>query len=352
MGKKDPKTVSGANSASSRNKQQLHEGHKTTAATIAKVAAAQEEVKQSLVPLSNGSSEQQPPRAPPKDSKKHLILKGQLPSSKSAPMAPSATNTAAAISRIAENGAPPLKLSTMYGGQSKSRLKGSSKSSKSASKSQSSLSSGSPAPSRHHSSPSSPGSENPPPLPQRPHPQRSSSAEGGSLLSIVKKGREQIQADGSKVAKFFGKKGHEAWDKIKKQKEKDSKSQKSNGSQRDTSNDVDVFGMELKDAVMKTRVVKERKQSGDAAYWMPALAYRCLQYVFYRPERACNQGAYPLIVHGVLSDTLMSMDRSNWVYTEYRGVRLSWRSCGRISRFVCLTFKFSYLCLRLTDCSP
>lgn len=296
MVKKDPKTVSGANTTSSRNKQQLHESHKTTAATIAKVAAVQEEVKQSsLVSLGNGSSEQQPPRAPPKDSKKHLLLKGQQPPSKPA-MAPSATSTAAAISRIAENGAPPLKLS--MGGQSKSRLKGMPKSSKSASKSLNSLSSGSPASSRHHSSPSSPGSENPPPLPQRPHPQRSTSAEGAGLFSMVKKGREQIQADGSKVAKFFNKKSHSTWNKITK-KEKDSKSVKSNGNHRDTSNDVDVFGMELKDAVMKTRVVKERKQSGDAAYWMPALAYRCLQYVFYCPGEAFNQGVYPLIVRDI-----------------------------------------------------
>lgn len=316
MGKKDPKTVPGATTTtSSRNKQQLHEGHKTAASTMAKVTVVQEEVKASLAPLGNGSSsEQQPPLRAQKDSRK-LIQKSQ-PSMKYS-MTPSATNTAAAISRIADNGAPPLKMK--YGDTSKSRLKGQ-KSSKSASKSQTSLSSGSPASSRHHSTPSSPGSENPPPMPHRPHPQRSTSAEGGSLLSIVKKGREQIQADGSKVAKFFGKKGHEAWDKIKK-KEKDGKSPKSNGGHRDTSNDVDVFGMELKDAVLQTRVVKERKQSGDAAYWMPALAYRCLQYVFVvwdgSEVRSCSVNC------GL--DTLMFMDRMSWGYTEYRGARQWWR---------------------------
>lgn len=314
MGKKDPKTVPGA-TTSSRSKLQLHEGHKTTAATMAKVAAVQEEVKASLVPLGNGTfSEQQPLRAPQKESRK-LIQKSQ-PAMKYS-LAPSASNTAAAISRIADNGAPPLKMK--YGETSKSRLKG--KSSKSASKSQTSLSSGSPASSRHHSTPSSPGSENAPPLPQRPHPQRSTSAEGGSLLSIVKKGREHIQADGSKVAKFFGKKGHEAWDKIKKQKEKDGKSPKSNGNQRDTSNDVDVFGMELKDAVLQTRVVKERKQSGDAAYWMPALAYRCLQYVFAVrggvEARSCSVNC------GL--DILTFMDHMSWEYTEYLGARQWWR---------------------------
>lgn len=318
MGKKDPKTVPGATTTtSSRSKLQLHEGHKTTAATMAKVAAVQDEVKASLVPLGNGSfsEQQQPLRAPQKESRK-LIQKGQ-PSMKYS-MAPSATNTAAAISRIADNGAPPLKMK--YGDTSKSRLKGQ-KSSKSASKSQTSLNSGSPGSSRHHSTPSSPGSENAPPLPQRPHPQRSTSAEGGSLLSIVKKGREHIQADGSKVAKFFGKKGHEAWDKIKKQKEKDGKSPKSNGNYRDTSNDVDVFGMELKDAVLQTRVVKERKQSGDAAYWMPALAYRCLQYVFAvrdgNEARSCSVNCE--------LDTLTFMDHMNWGFTEYRGVQQWWK---------------------------
>ena len=46
---------------------------------------------------------------------------------------------------------------------------------------------------------------------------------------------------------------------------------------RDTSNDVDVFGMDLKTAVIKTRIVRERKMLGDATFWMPAIAYRCLQ---------------------------------------------------------------------------
>ncbi|KAI5848718.1 hypothetical protein DFP73DRAFT_572193 [Morchella snyderi] len=277
MGKKDPKTAAYmTNGTNTTGNKKTHEGHKTTAATIAKVAAAQEEVKQSLEPL--GKSEQQPPKAPPKDLKK--LLKGQQPPfGGRSNMSPGASQTATAIQRIAENGAPPLKLSTNSSGQSSKPRKGSSKSSKSASKSSTSLNSVSPSSVRHHSSPSSPGSENAPPLPQRPHPQRSSSAEGASLLSIVKKGKEQIQSDGSKVAKFFGKKSHEAWDKIKKQKEKESKSQKFVGERRDTSNDIDVFGMELKDAVLKTRVVNDRKMVGDGAYWMPALAYRCLQYL-------------------------------------------------------------------------
>lgn len=319
MGKKDPKTICMTNGTNTTNgSRKLHEGHKTTAATIAKVAAVQEEVKQTLEPL----GQHQPPKAPPKDSRKFL-LKGQQPNpspGKSA-MAPSAASTATAIQRIAENGAPPLKLSTNPSGQSsRSRLKGTPKSSKSASKSQTSLSSNSPASSRHHSTPSSPGSENPPPLPGRPHPQRSTSAEGASLLSIVGEGGERVRAGGSKVAKFFGKKSHEAWDKLKKQKEKDSKTQKANGEKRDTSNDIDVFGMELKDAVLKTRVVKDRKMVGDAAYWMPALAYRCLQYVFTVLDD--TQSRKSINVDGVYLDTLMSMDRTNWVFTGYLGVRL------------------------------
>ncbi|KAH8147366.1 uncharacterized protein LAJ45_08522 [Morchella importuna] len=275
MGKRDPKTAAYMTNGTNTTGKKTHEGHKTTAATIAKVAAAQEEVKQSLEPL--GKSEQ-PPKAPPKDLKK--LLKGQQPPfGGRSNMSPGASQTATAIQRIAENGAPPLKLSTNPSGQSSKPRKGSSKSSKSASKSSTSLNSVSPSSVRHHSSPSSPGSENAPPLPQRPRPQRSSSAEGASLLSIVKKGKEQIQSDGSKVAKFFGKKSHEAWDKIKKQKEKESKSQKFVCERRDTSNDIDVFGMELKDAVLKTRVANDRKMVGDGAYWMPALAYRCLQYL-------------------------------------------------------------------------
>jgi hypothetical protein len=154
------------------------------------------------------------------------------------------------------------------------------------------------------------------------------------LLSIVKKGREQIQSDGMKAAKFLGKKGHEAWGKIKKGKNgptvpPTSSSSGSRASYRDTSNDIDVFGMELRDAVDKTRIIKERKNPGEAAYWMPALAYRCLQYVLSLQGSpiefpVCPTGRLLIVV--VPPDILMCMVRRNLGYIESRGVHLLWTS--------------------------
>ncbi|RPA93962.1 Rho GTPase activation protein [Choiromyces venosus 120613-1] len=295
MGKKDSKPISGTNGSSAKGKH-LHEGHKTTAATLAKVAAKQDEIRQK-----ESLETDCPPRAPPKDTSsqkspsptnqvapRRKLLQRQLTSGKSV-MAPIALTTATAISRIADNGAPPTKSTSPSATMKVPRVKATPKSStKSSFKSQNSDASGSRGLSRLNSHPASPASgslDNPPPLPDRPAPQRSTSAEGGSLLSIVKKRREQIQSGGLGAAKFLGKKGQEAWGKIKKGKNGHSGlvgspySGGGNASLRDSSNDIDVFGMDLREAVQRTRIVKERKGPADAAYWMPALAYRCLQYL-------------------------------------------------------------------------
>ncbi|KAG0138430.1 hypothetical protein HOY82DRAFT_226471 [Tuber indicum] len=297
MGKKDPKPVSGTNGSSVKGKH-LHEGHKMTAATFAKVAAKQDEIRQ-REPLETDC----PPRAPPKDTStqkspsptnqvatRRKLLQRQLTSGKS-DMAPVALNTATAISRIADNWAPPTKSAspstTMKGPRVKSTPKAPTRPSFKSQSSDASNSSGLAKLNSHPASPARGSSDNPPPLPDRPAPQRSASVEGGSLLSIVKKGREQIQSGGLGAAKFLGKKGHEAWGKIKKGKEKNGQSGPigspysggGNVSLRDSSNDIDVFGMDLREAVQRTRIVKERKGPADAAYWMPALAYRCLQYL-------------------------------------------------------------------------
>jgi len=307
MGKKDPKPVSGTNGSFIKGKH-LHEGHKTTAATLAKVAAKQDEIRQR-----ESLETDCPPRAPPKDTStqksqsptnqvapRRKLLQRQLTSGKS-DMAPVALNTATAISRITDNWAPPTKSASPSTTMKAPRVKLASKSStKSSFKSQSSDASNHGGLTKLNSHPaSSPcGSDNPPPLPDRPAPQRSASAEGGSLLSIVKKGREQIQSGGLGAAKFLGKKGHEAWGKFKRGKEGNSRSGPigspysggGNASLRDSSNDIDVFGMDLREAVQRTRIVKERKGPADAAYWMPALAYRCLQYVSRLPGLPCEDG--------------------------------------------------------------
>lgn len=284
MGKRDPKVASGPNSNSSKGKH-LHEAHKTTAATTAKVAAAQEGAKQTTPDTTNSSraiskdaSTSPHKSSNQKESRKKLLQK-QTPVNSN--MAPGISSTVAAIQRIAENSAPAPKVSNSPAAKV-SRLK---PSMKSASKSPPIKSpvistSGLPIIERLRPHPETPSSEeHPPPLPARPSPQRSTSAEG-SLLSIVKKGRGQIRSGGLGAAKFLGKKGHEAWGKIKKGKSGPSVPADSVNGTRDTSNDIDVFGMDLRDAVHKTRIIKQRRNPGEAAYWMPALAYRCLQYVY------------------------------------------------------------------------
>jgi len=92
------------------------------------------------------------------------------------------------------------------------------------------------------------------------------------------------------AASFLDKVSHVAWDKLKSPRlnprhgsGRSSSPQNGRGDRndqhRDASFDVDVFGMDLKEAVVKTRIIKERKMEGDATFWMPAIAYRCLQYV-------------------------------------------------------------------------
>ncbi|KAL7272808.1 hypothetical protein RUND412_004370 [Rhizina undulata] len=268
------------------NRRPSHEGHKSTAATLAKVAAVQEEIKKKS--LDTESRPPPPPVPPRKDSR-------QQPCGISV-MALSATNTVTAIQRISENGASPQIRSTNNQPPSQlpkpNRLKQGPRPQKSCSKVSPTLPSGSSGSSTtrmHRSKSSSPKMDFAPPLPPRPGTNKSMASSGeANLLNKVKEGRKHFQVDGIKAAKFIGKKSHEAWDKIKKQsrdRASGSYSYQPGGgpgspaSMRDTSNDIEVFGIDLKEAVMKTRIVKERKSGGDAAYWMPAIAYRCLQYL-------------------------------------------------------------------------
>lgn len=105
------------------------------------------------------------------------------------------------------------------------------------------------------------------------------------------KGKEKTQSGGFK---FFNKVSHVAWDKFKGPRlnakspvgrsisPQQSIATKNEG--RDTSNDIDVFGMDLKSATIKTRIMQDKK-NGAAVYWIPALAYRCLQYLnVYGPQ--------------------------------------------------------------------
>jgi hypothetical protein len=141
-------------------------------------------------------------------------------------------------------------------------------------------------------SPSSPADDRIPTLPPRPGGPRRTASQDGNFFVNMKKGKEQVKQGGLKAASFLDKVSHVAWDKLKAPRLNPGinplrvagrASSPMNGNRydpnRDTSNDVDVFGMELKEAVIKTRIISHRKMAGDATYWIPAIAYRCLQYV-------------------------------------------------------------------------
>ncbi|TGZ79568.1 RhoGAP-domain-containing protein [Ascodesmis nigricans] len=131
----------------------------------------------------------------------------------------------------------------------------------------------------------------PPPRPGGSSSRRSASQEK-NFLNKIKKGRDVAQEQGTKAVGMLNKFGHGAWDKFKTQRERLSTPKSGGGygrssspqnlhrdhSKRDKKKDVEVFGMKLKDAVEKTRVQKERKGE-DIAFWIPAIAYRCIQYL-------------------------------------------------------------------------
>jgi hypothetical protein len=286
MGKKDHLTASSTSQSNTNGSKTngggirlVNEEHTTTAAT--KLGGAQDDIRK--------KPESQPP-IPPKDSS---LLQQRSPVTTS-PMTSKATDTSLSIPRIAEHGSPsPLKLALSSKEKSK-RTKGIAKSAPSSRTPSTSPPTIIPSSSqgRHRGSPSSPANEYSPALPPHPRPggPRRSSSQDGNFLSKVKKGKEQVQAGGLKAVGFLDKVGHVAWDKLKNPARKQAHGRSpspQNGSggrdkyeqYRDTSNDLDVFGMDLKEAVTKTRIVKDRKMGGDAAFWMPAIAYRCLQYV-------------------------------------------------------------------------
>ncbi|KAF8252789.1 Rho GTPase activation protein [Wilcoxina mikolae CBS 423.85] len=289
MGKKDHLTASTSSTSQQSNTngcksngggiRLVNEEHTTTAAT--KLGGAQDDICK--------KPESQPP-IPPKDS---TLLQQRSPVG-NATMSSKTTDTSPSIPRIAEHSIPsPLKLALSSKEKSK-RSKGIAKSAPSSRTPSASPPTIIPSSSqgRHRGTPSSPANEYSPALPPRPGGPRRSSSQDGNFLSKVKKGKEQVQAGGLKAVGFLDKVGHVAWDKLKSPARLNPKQaygrsiSPQNGygrdkyeQYRDTSNDVDVFGMDLKEAVAKTRIVKDRKMGGDAAFWMPAIAYRCLQYL-------------------------------------------------------------------------
>ncbi|KAI5804185.1 hypothetical protein DFH27DRAFT_396636 [Peziza echinospora] len=139
-----------------------------------------------------------------------------------------------------------------------------------------------------------------PPNPIRPSPSRSSSQEG-NFLTRVKASRQAAQTYGGKAAKItakatsttakvFGEKSSKAWGKIKTKAKSSKDSQQIVPQSQYLGNfkprskvkrtPIDVWGMTLKEATLKTRVIREISSEADAAaYWTPAVAFRCLQYL-------------------------------------------------------------------------
>ncbi|KAF8472787.1 hypothetical protein BDZ91DRAFT_715807 [Kalaharituber pfeilii] len=141
-----------------------------------------------------------------------------------------------------------------------------------------------------------------PPESTRPSPSRSSSQDGkeGNFMNRVKASRQAAQTYGGKAAKItakatsttakaLGEKGSKAWDKIKTKAKSNREPQHIVPQSQYLSNfkprkakkpPIDVWGMSLKDATLRTRVINEMSSEADsAAYWTPAVAFRCLQYL-------------------------------------------------------------------------
>ena len=127
----------------------------------------------------------------------------------------------------------------------------------------------------------------------RPSESRSHSQEG-HFMNKVKASREKAQTMGGMAAKAIGEKGSKAWGKIKTKAKSAREPQLivpqsqylGNFRPRKTKlPPIDVWGMTLREATLKTRVIKEINSETDAAaYWTPAIAFRCLQY---DPKLSC-----------------------------------------------------------------
>lgn len=141
----------------------------------------------------------------------------------------------------------------------------------------------------------------------RPKPARSTSQEGkeakeGNFMNRVKASRQAAQTYGgiaakitakatANTAKALGERGQKAWGRIKTKTKssKDSLSQhtvpqsqylENYPNHKNRNSGIDVWGMGIRDATLKTRVTKEKLTEADStAYWTPAVVFRCLQYV-------------------------------------------------------------------------
>ena len=110
----------------------------------------------------------------------------------------------------------------------------------------------------------------------------------GHFMNRVKASREKAQTMGGIAAKAIGEKGSKAWGKIKTKAKSAREPQLivpqsqylGNCKSRKTKlPPIDVWGMTLRDATLKTRVINGINSEEDAAaYWTPAVAFRCLQY--------------------------------------------------------------------------
>lgn len=111
-------------------------------------------------------------------------------------------------------------------------------------------------------------------------------------MDRVKASKHAAQAYGGKAAttaKSLKEGASNAWDKLK-TKAKNGKESTAYVPQSQylgnfkppkvTKKRCDVFGMDLKEATLMTRVISEMNSEADsAAYWIPALPFRCLQYL-------------------------------------------------------------------------
>lgn len=120
---------------------------------------------------------------------------------------------------------------------------------------------------------------------QRPSISRSSSSEKTNLLSKFRAQGQTFMAHRSENAKLVAEKGQKAWAKFKKGSLNVSKgvghthshSMSKSAPRKPNKPPIDVFNMGLKEATLGTRVACARDELNLYAYWIPAIAFRCIE---------------------------------------------------------------------------
>lgn len=110
---------------------------------------------------------------------------------------------------------------------------------------------------------------------------KSSTHSDKNFFNKFKAQGHNFHIQGEKTAKAVAEKGRGAWHMFKSKSFKNDKMNGGSGDgkkkKKEMKPPIDVFNLPLRDAVLGTRVAKEREEGNLYAFWMPAIAYRCIE---------------------------------------------------------------------------